>query len=265
MEACSEMSKTFKSRDWCSSATRCTVWAKGSAKMDIFLPKDVKKDAPVMLFIHGGYWQEESVTKDIHAHIAAPLNEHAAITVTVGYTMSPTCSLFDIVKEIRQAIVFVSDRFPDSRGIYVSGHCAGGHLSVMMLSTDWSSILPEKPDVIKGVCAISGIFDLQPLVRTHINDKLLFTTSSAFALSPMFMVDAIPEANLRIKVHLTVAEFDPPAFNKQTEDYCKLLTARGIDAVATFLPNRDHFDKIKEMHEADCPVQQVLLGLMNLR
>ena len=53
--------------------------------------------------------------------------------------------------------------------LYLAGHSAGGHLAAMALATEWRTFgLPE--DVIKGVCAISGVFDLEPIRLCYLNE-----------------------------------------------------------------------------------------------
>ncbi|XP_072176634.1 kynurenine formamidase-like [Diadema setosum] len=234
-------------------------------KCDLYYPGNHEKDDPVLLFLHGGYWQEESVSKENNALVVPPLIKHGVVVCVMEYTLAPKCLVADIVAEIEQGVMFAARRFPDTRGLYLAGHSAGGHLSAMMLSVDWSCRLQERANVIKGICLMSGLYDLRPLVETEINDPLSLTLSSASAVSPALLVDAIPQTNIGIKVHLPVAEFDPPAFQRQAKDYCELLTARGMDAVTMVVPGRDHFDEITEMHQEESFLQQVLLGIMNLK
>ena len=43
------------------------------------------------------------------------------------------------------------------------GHSAGGHLAGCMPAADWSA-LGMRADAVPGACAISGVFDLTPLI-----------------------------------------------------------------------------------------------------
>eukprot|EP00057_Strongylocentrotus_purpuratus_P028001 XP_011682475.1 PREDICTED: kynurenine formamidase-like [Strongylocentrotus purpuratus] len=233
-------------------------------KVDIFSPVGADKDAPVFMFIHGGYWQIKEMCKDNSSLMGGPLIKNGAVLVTVGHTLAPERTLHEIVEQVKKAVVFVAKRFPETRGIFISGHSAGGHLSAMMLSVDWSSLLEGSKNLVKGILPISAVFDVRPLTKTYINEPLLLTESSASSVSPLLLVDAIPTCNLGVKVHILVAEYDPPVHQTQAQDYSKLLAASGLDVEMMTLPGRDHFEEIMELPDENCPFQKVFLRAMGL-
>lgn len=232
--------------------------------MDLFLPHGVKKDAPILIFIHGGDWQIEVCNKSVYLVVAPPIVKQGAIVAVVEYTIAPKASVAQMVEQVRNAIVFLAKKYPETRGIYLSGHCCGGHLSAMMLSVDWTEHLGDERSYIKGICPISGVMDLRPISKSYINEPLCLTESSACAVSPMVLVDSIPERNLSIPVRLVIAEFDTPIFIQQTRDYGKLLVERGMDAKVVEVPDSDHFDSIIDLEKEDFIIQEVLREMMNL-
>merc|ERR1712046_566930 len=72
--------------------------------------------------------------------------------------------------------------------MHVSGNSAGGHLTAVMMLTDWPAFGDDLPrDILKSGIAISGIFDLEPIRHTPIGDKPNMDETEARALSPRFM------------------------------------------------------------------------------
>jgi arylformamidase len=134
--------------------------------------------APTLLFVHGGYWQLVQHTREAFAALAAGPLAHGINVALTGYTLAPEATLRGIVAEIRTAIAFLAGvrarHHADPERLCVAGWSAGGHLAASML---------DEPGVTGGL-AISGIFDLEPIRHTYINDKLGLTADEAAALSP---------------------------------------------------------------------------------
>ncbi|XP_069998581.1 kynurenine formamidase [Penaeus vannamei] len=56
------------------------------AKVDVF-GEDLPGDSPIMVYVHGGYWQE--LSKDLSAYPVAPLYKAGILSVIVGYDLAP--------------------------------------------------------------------------------------------------------------------------------------------------------------------------------
>ena len=124
--------------------------------------------APLLVFIHGGYWQMRR--KETFRFLAAGALHHGISVALPGYTLAPEQNLAGIVTEIRDALRWLREH-ADSLGfdrsrIVVAGWSAGGHLAAMAA---------DEPGVT-GVLAISGIFDLEPIRLCYLNDKLFSET-----------------------------------------------------------------------------------------
>jgi arylformamidase len=150
--------------------------------VDLFLP-DTGENAPLALFIHGGYWR--AMDPSSSSHMARGLNAHGVAVAVVGYDLCPNVTIADIIEQIRRACIFLWQRF--ARRVLVSGHSAGGHLAAAMVATDWGRLYPKAPaDLVPAGYAISGIFDLAPLVGLPMNQDLKLDATEARRLSPLF-------------------------------------------------------------------------------
>ena len=106
-------------------------------KLDIYYPKESSSQMKdVMIFLHGGYWQEGS--KDCYGFLGAHLDDLDCILVMVGYDLAPNESMDGIVEQVKKAVIFTGKKFPFSR-LFLSGHSAGAHLSAMMMTVNWES------------------------------------------------------------------------------------------------------------------------------
>jgi arylformamidase len=147
--------------------------------IDLF-PGDGK--GPVVVFIHGGYWQ--ALDGSSFSHCARGLNAHGIGVAVPTYDLCPQVTVADIIAEMRAAVRALARL---GRPLVASGHSAGGHLAACLLATDWQALDPALPkDLVPAAYAISGLFDLVPLVETSLNRALRLDANSARAASPLF-------------------------------------------------------------------------------
>lgn len=158
-------------------------------RIDLFLPESTGA-VPLLVFVHGGYWQ--MLGKEDWSCIAAPYVARGIAVAIVGYTLCPATTVAGIAEEVRQACAFLylhaNDYQIDRAHITISGHSAGGHLTAMMLTTDWparDARLPAR--LFHAAVAVSGLFDLEPLTITYLNQALQLTSAQALASSPIFI------------------------------------------------------------------------------
>jgi arylformamidase len=152
--------------------------------LDLFLPEAGAKgtQAPLALFIHGGYWR--AFDPGYFSHMAHGLNAHGIAVAMVGYDLCPNVTIGDIVTQMRRACAFLWQRY--GRRMLVSGHSAGGQLTAAMVATDWQTLYPKAPaDLVPAGYAISGVFDLAPLIGLPMNQDLRLDADSARRLSPL--------------------------------------------------------------------------------
>lgn len=159
--------------------------------LDIFPAQ--KANAPVVVFIHGGYWR--SLDKADHSFVAAPLHEMGACVVVVNYALCPgtpnePVTIPDIAVQMTHALAWVWRNIAKHGGnpkdVVVAGHSAGGHLAAMLLACDWKSVDKTIPaHWIQKALSISGLYDLTPLRKTpFLQDSLKLTAKHARMASP---------------------------------------------------------------------------------
>ena len=147
--------------------------------------------APVLIFIHGGYWR--SLDKADHSFIAPAFTQQGVCVVVPNYALCPAATLPEIVLQLVQSVAWVYHNIylygGDRNRITVAGHSAGGHLAAMMLSCLWPTFDPDLPvDVVKNALAISGLYELDSVMHSpYLQETLHLTNAQAALASPAWM------------------------------------------------------------------------------
>jgi arylformamidase len=150
--------------------------------LDLFLPA-AGEAAPWALFIHGGWWR--SLDPSMFSQMARGLNVNGVAVAVAGYDLCPNVMIAEIIEQMRRACAFLWQRF--GRRVFVYGHSAGGHLAAALVATDWPSLYPKAPaDLVPAGYAISGVFDLTPLLGVSVNQDLRLDAEEARRVSPLF-------------------------------------------------------------------------------
>jgi arylformamidase len=150
--------------------------------IDLFMPSPDAK-APLAMFVHGGYWR--SLDPSMFSHAARGLNAHGVTVAVAGYDLCPEVSIAEIIEQIRHACLFLWLR--THQPIMVYGHSAGGHLAGAMLATAWHTLYPKTPEnLVPAAYAISGVFDLTPLVQATMAQDLRLDEVEARKVSPLY-------------------------------------------------------------------------------
>ena len=226
-------------------------------RLDLCLPGHLPAPGvPVLVFIHGGYWQELSAQDSLFS--AAQCVQRGVAFCALDYTLAPAASVGQIVAECRQALQVLAKGAAmwgiDSRRIVVAGSSAGAHLAAMCClpgtetaaqrdaavrpSASLAESPVESPDA--RPCAavlISGIFDLRPLIGTSINDALGLTEAQAQGQSPaLFRLAGFPPALV------CWGQIETDAFKAQSRQFASALQAAGTACQTLERAQRNHFD-----------------------
>ena len=115
--------------------------------------------------MHGGYWR--SLDKQHFSFVARGLQPAGVLVAVINYALIPTVDMDELVRQVRASVAWLHRNVAalggDPDNITVSGHSAGGHLTAMLLSTDWPAFAGLPADLVKAGCGISGLYDLEPI------------------------------------------------------------------------------------------------------
>ena len=227
--------------------------------LDLYLPTKASQ-RKLMVYIHGGYWQE--LSKEESSFAATNFQQHGFHFAVLDYTLAPDASMNDIVEENRQAIAWLyksASRFGyDPEQIYVCGSSAGAHLAMMMLQTHWPEYISGyRGSIVKGLCAVSGIYDLQPLLPTYVNDALKMDINEAKANSPIFY--PVPKT---VPIVMAVGNIETAEFKRQSQMMTETLRGQGLEVQFKVIDERNHFDVIIDLAEKSSWLSQQAIALM---
>lgn len=210
-------------------------------RYDLFRVAD--PDAPLVVYIHGGYWQRGD-RKD-YSFVARHLNAEGIAVALPSYTLCPAASVMEIGDEIQQCLAALwkqTQKHPT-----VVGHSAGGHLTAEMLARTWSGFAGVPADLVRAGYAISGVFDLSPLIGTSINEAVGLTQGTARAASPLFR----PPSPKGRRLVAAVGGEESPEFLRQSREIADRWGAVGIDAKSEVIAGANHFTIVDELTRPD--------------
>ena len=210
--------------------------------LDLF-PVPGRTDAPLFVFIHGGYWR--ALGKQDSVFMARNFTAHGVAVAAVNYQLAPAARLSEIVAQCRRSLAWLYTHGPahgiDVRRIVLGGSSAGAHLAAMLLAPGWQAAFGLPPDVVKAGVLVSGLYDLAPVQQTTPNDWLALDSAEAAALSPQ---SCLPDAGARLCI--ATAEKDTDEFKRQSLDYAAACTRQGCAVQYEQIAGRNHFDVIMD-------------------
>jgi arylformamidase len=217
--------------------------------------------APVHVFVHGGYWHR--LDKADFSFVARGLVPAGAAVAVINYALIPTVDMDELVRQCRAAVAWLARHARDLGGdparLFVSGHSAGGHLVAMLLATDWPAFAGLPPDTVKGGAGISGLYDLEPIRRSYLNDVLGLTPEAARRASPCLL----PPGG-RAPLLLAVGGDEGVEYHRQTDAQAAAWRARGVDVEVLDLTGHHHFSIVAELERPDAPLTRAILRQMGL-
>ncbi len=216
-----------------------------------------KGDGSCMMFIHGGYWR--SLDKQDFSFLAPAWVDAGVSLAVVNYDLCPKVTMEEIARQMLRASRWLwlhAEEFGmDQDRLYVSGHSAGGHLTAMLMCALWPVFDAQLPkDLWKGGLAISGLYDLRPLLQVDfLQQDLRLDAASALRLSPAFMPPAT-----RASVLCCVGGDESSEFQRQNA-----LLGERWRSVAHAVPMRgtNHFSVVDDLAD---PSSELFAGARRL-
>ena len=228
--------------------------------LDVFPPTS-RSGAPVLVFIHGGYWR--ALDKRDQSFVAPAFLQAGAMVVVPNYALCPAVSIEHIVLHMVAALAWVHRNAArwggDARRIVVAGHSAGGQLAAMLLNCDWSRVAPDLPrQLVRRALAISGVFDLEPLRRApFIAGDLRLTRAAAARLSPARL--PAPAEGTLVAV---VGAHESKEFQRQNAGI-RRAWGRRVVPVCEAVAGANHFTVLHELVDARSGLHRRALELLD--
>jgi arylformamidase len=190
---------------------------------------------PLMIFLHGGYWQE--LGRSLSRFAGARLAFGGVALAVVEYTLAPEASLDQIVDQCTRAVRHLIDHAAElginPLRISIAGSSAGAHLAAL------AAAAIDHP--FERLLLFSGIYDLEPLVGTYINEKLGLSVADALRLSPMYLRPSLSNTLM------VIGENETSEFARQHHMYADHLQAYGVHVEARTIPKQNHFSVISNL------------------
>jgi arylformamidase len=207
-----------------------------------------KPVSAVLVYFHAGYWQSRD--KATFRFLATAFNDAGLDVALVNYPLCPSVTIEELVNAADQSIPFIHTH---SRGLplLLSGHSAGGHIAIELGGRSrWDDVM------IKGIAAISGVFDLRPLTGTSLNERLRLDEESALAASPILRVPiGSPPAIFAVGAEET------DEFRRQSQHMERAWKAAGNISRYKAVEASDHFSILRRLADPTHELHRLILSL----
>jgi arylformamidase len=232
------LERSRMARQNCKVITGIRYGASEDEALDFF--PAASPSAPLEVFIHGGYWQ--GLSKNEASFAAPDFVQNGVAFVALNYALAPKVDLDEIVRQCRRSIAWLyqnaDDLGFDKNRIFVSGSSAGGHLAAMVTATNWQRDFGLPENLIKGCAAVSGIFDLEPIRLTYVNDPLQLDAETARRNSPLFLRPHIPTPMI-----VCWGDNETSEFKRQSQEFAAAWKAHEAFEMSGY----NHFDVIWQL------------------
>ena len=212
-------------------------------KLDFFSSPDI--NSPTVIFFHGGYWQRGD--KSVYSFLANSFVNNNINFLAVGYDLCPKISITQIVSQAQEAIVWIwqnANKLEINKDKFiVSGHSAGGHITGMMMGTEWNKISSDLPNnlILAGI-PISALNLLEPIRHTTLNDALKMDKEEAKSQSPIYLP---PRTNAQQLIVYGANETDE--FHRQSNIYYEKFKSKERKIERFIVQDADHFDEMNDL------------------
>lgn len=211
--------------------------------------------APVVLFIHGGYWR--ALDKDDHTHLALPFIDAGAVFLNINYDLCPDVTVSTIASEIRAGLIWAAQHAEGYGGdpdrIFLYGHSAGAHLAGMMMTETFS---PDavRPEQVRGVFAISGIYEPEIARTLAVNAEIGLDAAEAARNNVLQRTPCHAWPTL-----VAAGGAEPSGWVEQSRAFEALLRDHDIPVEFVTAENSNHFSFLEILSDSNHPLVTKML------
>ena len=226
--------------------------------LDLF-PVSGKPDAPLLVFIHGGYWR--ALHSQDSVFMAQQFTSQGVAVAAINYTLAPQATLAHILNQCQRAVTWLlKDAAPHGiapRRTFLAGSSAGAHLAAMLLAPAWQADSQLPPQSLQGGVLLSGLYDLEPVQRCVPNTWLNLSVKEAKTLSPIYQ---LPDR--RVPLYVAVAEQDTDEFKRQSKVFASACSAQGNRVMWHEAAQRNHFNIVLDWMNPQSDLFQSSMALI---
>ena len=225
-------------------------------RLDLF---PASPGAPLFVYIHGGYWR--LLGKEDSAFMAPAFVASGIAVAALNYSLVPDTDLDGIVKQCRESVAWLFKNAvefginPDR--IFIGGSSAGGHLAAMLAADDWQEDHGIPQNTVKGALSTSGLFDLEPIRLSHINEWMQLDEVSAYRNSP---IHHLPRRGCPFII--SYGGDESREFKRQSDEFAGMWSAQGFSCRKVEMPGCNHFDVILELTNPQSPLTKAVFDMI---
>lgn len=216
-----------------------------------FFPANGRDDAPIVVFIHGGYWQ--ALDRMSFSHVASGVAAHGLDMAIPSYRLAPEVSVQNIIDDL--VTVCLALWKTHGRKLVVTGHSAGGHLAAAMFATDWPAHGGPAGLVSAGL-GISGLYDLRPLMPISINERIGIDHNISMQCSPLLWRS--PQHG---RFEAWVGGAESREYHRQSETLAACWSGAGITCSWQLVGDDNHFTVVNHLADGTSHMTRALVAL----
>lgn len=206
---------------------------------------------PLLVFIHGGYWR--SLDKHQFSHLALPYLAQDINVALINYRLAPSVRMGDIAADCGRALRMLHQKAAalrfDANAIWLMGHSAGAHLATLIAALNAAPV--------RGVCGLSGIYDLEPIRLSYLNEALHLSPADALQASPLQL--AMPAG---VRAVLSAGGQESEEFLRQRDFYAAKLRQSGHAVEVVAAAQAHHLSIIDVAADPHSALTQTMLRMM---
>ncbi len=214
--------------------------------------------APLIAFIHGGYWQ--ALDKSDFSYLGAAFLDHGIAFASLNYDLAPETRIGEMVAQVRRAFAWLQAEAPslgvDRRRLLALGHSAGGHLAAMALATDWQADFGLAEPALAAAGSISGIYDLEPMRLCYQQPVLQIDPATVREMSPLRLA---PPPGARLVCAVGGDETDE--FLRQQRVFAADWRRQGAELEEMVIEAQSHFSILDLLLAPEHPLTTRLMTL----